>query len=141
MIDPKNKTFEYAVTILESHLDTFGHVNNAVYLQLFEQARWDFITKNGYGLKRIQETGKGPTILEINIRFKREIKLRTQIIIKTQTSGFEGKIGTIHQWMESVNPLDGAVIVHSEATFKIGLFDVRERKLIAPTDEWLKAVL
>ncbi len=41
----------YDVLILESHLDTFGHVNNAAYLTLFEESRWDFITKNGYGLK------------------------------------------------------------------------------------------
>ena len=40
---------EYPMTILEHHLDTFGHVNNAMYLQLFETARWQWITDGGDG--------------------------------------------------------------------------------------------
>ena len=34
-----NTIYEYDKTILEQHLDTFGHVNNAVYLSLYEEAR------------------------------------------------------------------------------------------------------
>ena len=45
--------FSYPLIIKEMDLDTFGHVNNARYLTLFEDARWDLITKNGYGLKKI----------------------------------------------------------------------------------------
>ena len=52
--------FIYTVMIKENHLDTFGHVNNAAYLTLYEEARWDFITKNGYGLEVIQNEKKGP---------------------------------------------------------------------------------
>lgn len=51
--------FYYELTIKEHHLDTFGHVNNAVYLELFEEARWEFISENGYGLKKIQNEKKG----------------------------------------------------------------------------------
>ncbi len=50
----------YEVLILESYLDSFGHVNNAAYLTLFEEARWDFITKNGYGLNKVLETPARP---------------------------------------------------------------------------------
>ena len=85
--------FEYPLTILETHLDTFGHVNNAVYLQIFEEARWELITQNGYGLDKIKETGLGPTILEIKIRYSRELKPRTKIIIKTQLASYNGRIG------------------------------------------------
>ena len=45
--------FRYPLTILEKHLDSFGHVNNATYLHLYEEARWDFITKRGFGLARV----------------------------------------------------------------------------------------
>ncbi len=31
---------EYHLLILEKHLDTFGHVNNASYLEILEEARW-----------------------------------------------------------------------------------------------------
>ena len=40
-----NEVFEYELVIKECHLDSFGHVNNAIYVQLYEEARWDFITK------------------------------------------------------------------------------------------------
>ena len=50
-----NRVFEQSIVIREEHLDTFGHVNNARYLEIFEQARWDFITDNGFGLDYIEQ--------------------------------------------------------------------------------------
>ena len=55
----------YDLVIHERHLDTFGHVNNATYLDLLEEARWDLITRNGFGLDEIKRLQLGPTILEI----------------------------------------------------------------------------
>lgn len=38
------KIFQYDMVIKIHHLDTFGHVNNAAYLQIFEEARsWDIL--------------------------------------------------------------------------------------------------
>jgi len=48
--------FEYEVQIKEMHLDSFGHVNNAAYVMLYEEARWDFITRNGFGLDYVLES-------------------------------------------------------------------------------------
>jgi acyl-CoA thioester hydrolase len=127
--------FDYPILIREGHLDTFGHVNNAVYLQIFEEARWDLITKRGYGLDKVRETKQGPTILEIKIKFLKEMKLRTQAVIKTQMISYEKKIGVMKQWIE-----DSSGANCYEAEFIFGLFDVRERKLVAPTDAWRAAV-
>ena len=80
-----HKNFEYKIQILEHHLDSFGHVNNAKYLELYEQARWDFITKNGYGIDKIIQEKKGPVILDVNCRFKSEILNRETITIKSET--------------------------------------------------------
>src|SRR5579864_7213435 len=93
------KIFTYDVIIKENVLDIFGHVNNATYLVLFEEARWDLITKNGYGLKKIQETGLGPTILEIKLAFLKELRLREKIVIETQVTSYQRKIGKISQKM------------------------------------------
>lgn len=128
------KKFYYPLIITEGHLDTFGHVNNAAYLTLFEQARWDLITKNGYGLKKIQEIRLGPTILEIKLRFLKELRLREKITIETQFISYEKKIGKLSQKMLRDDE------VCCEAEFVIGLFDLVERKLILPTQEWLYAV-
>ena len=71
-----NRVFEQSIIIREGHLDTFGHVNNARYLELFEQARWDLITDNGFGLDYVKSSGTGPVILELTLRFVWEGRLR-----------------------------------------------------------------
>lgn len=129
-----NAIFSYPITILETHLDLFGHVNNAVYLTLYEEARWDLINKKGYGFAKIKETGQGPTILSIKIDFLKELKARDSIVIETQCLPYERKIGKLYQKMVRSG------VVCSTAEFTIGLFDVHERKLILPTPEWLAAV-
>lgn len=129
------KIFEYVVQIKENHLDTFGHVNNATYLELYEEARWDFITTGGYGLDRIKLEKKGPVILEANVKFKRELVNRETITIVSQSGEIVGgKIMTIKQEMRKS---DGKVA--SEALFTVGFMDLKERKLVAPTDEWCQA--
>lgn len=128
-------SFEYPLLIVEKHLDTFGHVNNAVYLEILEEARWDLITRNGYGLDHVRKTGMGPTILEIQMKFMRELRLRQNILIKTQLLDYPSKVGTLRQWIENE-----AGELCFEAIFKFGLFDVRARKLVLPTPEWLQAI-
>jgi len=114
---------EYPLTVLEQHLDTFGHVNNATYLQLLEEARWQWITEGGYGLSEIKERGLGPTILEISLKFRRELTNRQSIVIRSWLDSYVGKIAIIHQ---EIVQSDGEV--NCEAEFVMGLFDVRLRK-------------
>src|SRR5687768_4737106 len=80
----ENEVFEYELLIRESHLDVYGHVNNAVYVQLYEEARWDFITRKGMGLDYIQAHRMGPVILDLKVRFKRELKNRESIKIQSR---------------------------------------------------------
>lgn len=126
---------EVKVLIRESHLDTFGHVNNATYLQLYEEARWDLITQRGFGLAEIQRTQTGPVILDVRIQFRRELRNRETITIRTELVGYEGKIGEMRQ---TVTKEDGTLA--SEATFVFGLMDLAQRRLIDPTPAWRCAV-
>jgi YbgC/YbaW family acyl-CoA thioester hydrolase len=124
----------YELTIREQHIDSFGHVNNAVYLTLFEEARWELITNNGYGLKRILETNVGPVILQANVKFKRELVLRDRVTVTTQVTDYRRRIGYIHQEMLDA---DGALTTTAEFTF--GLFDMIKRELVAPSEGWMRA--
>ena len=134
MID--NTVFEYEVLIRELHLDSFGHVNNAAYVMLYEEARWDFITKNGFGLDYVQKHQVGPVILDLKVRFKRELKNRESIKITSKTIEIiSPKIMVVEQAMIKS---DGKLA--SDAIFTVGFFDMKERKLINASPEWLKAV-
>ncbi|MBT3980505.1 MAG: acyl-CoA thioesterase [Bacteriovoracaceae bacterium] len=128
--------FKYQFKVLEQHLDSFGHVNNATYLELYEQARWEFITEGGYGLKEVLELKKGPVILDINLRFSKELLLRENINIESTVKGERGKkIFEIHQKM-----LKGSGDVASKIVLRFGFMDLDNRSLILPTEKWLKAI-
>ena len=128
-------THEYRLTVLEAHLDTFGHMNNATYLQILEEARWDFITKNGFGLEVILKSELGPVVLDVNLKFLKEIKNREELLIQSYVKEYGSKVGVIVQKiMNQKNELA------AEAYFTFGLFDTKLRKLVPPTPEWLKAV-
>lgn len=128
-------TFSYPIKIRERHLDTFGHVNNATYLEIFEEARWEIINSRGYGIDTIKTSGLGPVILEVNIKFLKEMRLHDQINVKSMPESYRGKIGVFKQWMENDK---GEVCC--EATFTIGLFDLSQRRLVVPTEEWMNAI-
>ena len=125
----------YEVIIRESNLDTFGHMNNAAYLQLFEEARWEYITQNGYGLKKVQELQQGPVVLELTMKFRKEIGLREKITITMQLLETKGKISRFRQEMLKE---DGSVATELELVF--GLFDLKTRRLVDPTPAWKKAM-
>lgn len=129
-----NFKFDYRVQVKEFHLDTFGHVNNAMYLVLYEEARWDFITNNGFGLDRIKADKMGPVIIEAQVKFKRELVNREWINIQSRPGEVNGKLMEINQ--QIVRP-DGKIA--SEAKFLVGFMDLKERKLIVPPQDWLKA--
>ena len=132
-----NPVYEYELTILEHHLDTFGHVNNAVYLEMYEEARWDFITKNNLGLKEILATKVGPVLLDLQLTFKAELKLREKIKIVSQARP-EMRNKFVMQLDQKMIKEDGKVA--SLITLSVGMMDLEARKLISPSDEWRKAL-
>lgn len=132
-----NPIYEYEITILEHHLDTFGHVNNAVYLEMYEEARWDFITKNNLGLNEILATKIGPVLLDLHLTFKAELKLREKIKIVSQAKS-EMRNKFVMQLEQKMFKEDGKLA--SLITLSVGMMDLNARKLIAPSEEWRKAL-
>lgn len=126
---------DYHLTILEGHLDTFGHVNNAAYLELFEEARWQIITDNDYGLAQVREREKGPIVLEVNLKFLKELRLREKVKIVSELIEHKGRFSRMRQCIVKD---DGKVA--AEAVFLFGFFDLKARRLIEPSPEWRKAI-
>ena len=73
-------------------------------------------------------------MLEIKLCYLKELKLREEVMIESQMLSYEKKIGKMEQKIVR----SGDVCCNFEVVF--GLFDLKERKLILPTPEWLKAV-
>lgn len=126
---------ELDLQIVERHLDTFGHVNNARYLEIFEEARWDWITGRGFGFDTIHELQQGPTVLSCTMQFRREVHNRERVRVLTEMLSYVHKTGECRQRL--IKPSGD---VACEATFVVGLFDLKSRRLILPTPEWLHAL-
>ena len=77
--------YEYCVTVRGYELDSFNHVNNAVYLNYLEQARWEVFRESGT-LEYLTEHQILPAAVETNIRYIREAKLFDNLRIKTRVA-------------------------------------------------------
>ena len=129
------ETYRYSLMILEHHLDTFGHVNNAKFFEIFEEARWDQITSNGYGVDEVIRSGVGPVVLEAHVKFRKEVRLREKISVTSQWTRKSSKLTSAHQEIRnSKEELCAA------ADFTFGLFDTQRRKLVRVSEKWLHAV-
>ena len=132
----KAEKFEFNYQVQEKDLDVFGHVNNANYLNYYEMARWDFITKNSFGLDLIMKERKGPVLLGVDLQFRRELKNRDQIVITSQAEKIDSR-KFFHLYQEMIRVEDQKLA--SKATFTVAYFDLNKRKMLAPDEKWLKA--
>lgn len=72
----------FRLTVRGYELDSFGHVNNAVYLQYAEAAKWDFFENTGL-LEKMQAQGLFPVIMESNLRYLHELRIAEKVVIRT----------------------------------------------------------
>jgi YbgC/YbaW family acyl-CoA thioester hydrolase len=75
--------FEFKISVRGNELDSYGHVNHAVYLNYMEQARWEIIRQIGLIDKLIREVKK-LVVIKIEVRYVNELKLFDEIIILTK---------------------------------------------------------
>ncbi|MFW5820346.1 MAG: acyl-CoA thioesterase [Bacteroidota bacterium] len=126
--------FSYEFTVTKDLLDNYGHVNNANYLRLYEDARWDILQKSDLGEESINEHNTGPVILEVTVRFSNELRVGQKVIIETTSRRKGSKLFFFDQVMKDLNGT-----VFSKAVFTAALFDLKNRKMIIPDEKWLKA--
>jgi YbgC/YbaW family acyl-CoA thioester hydrolase len=74
--------YSYKTNVKGYELDSYGHLNNAVYLNYTEQARWEILNKKKL-LHLFFSRGLLLVVTETNIRYKRELKLFDEIEIET----------------------------------------------------------
>ena len=131
----RGRVFHYEMTIRERHLDHFGHVNNSKYLEIYEEARWDLISHCGLGLEWVLQRGLGPVIIDIKMRFRKELLLREKIRIESHVASYRGKLGHFEQKIFNAKGVQAA-----EAVFVFSIFDLHQRKMVKPDAEWIHAL-
>ncbi|WP_026248788.1 acyl-CoA thioesterase [Streptomyces sp. LaPpAH-108] len=125
--------FSVRVTVRGYETDTQGHLNQAVYLNYAEHARWSLLQAAGISQARLVGRGVGPVALETTIRFRRELLAGDETDVTCAFEWTEGKTFRIRQ---EIRKLDGTLA--AEVTAVGGLMDLAKRKLVADPREVFK---
>ncbi|MBF6209786.1 acyl-CoA thioesterase [Nocardia puris] len=116
-------------------LDTLGHVNQAVYHQYAEHARWELLREAGLAGDKLIAAGIAPVVLETTIKYLRELRGGDEITVTTDSEWTSGKI---FRFRQRIVKLDGTV--SAELVVTGGVMDLTARKLIADPAERLRAL-
>lgn len=65
------------------HTDAFGHVNNARYLELLEEARWQYAESIGL-VDMLKKSHLGFIIMDLKIRFRAPVIEGDAIVVATK---------------------------------------------------------
>jgi YbgC/YbaW family acyl-CoA thioester hydrolase len=74
--------FLYTITVRGYELDSYGHVNNAVYLNYLEQSRWEIIHETGM-IELLTKDELLMVVIENRIKYIREAVLFDELEIQT----------------------------------------------------------
>ena len=127
--------FSVPLTVRGYELDTQGHLNQAVYLQYSEHARWELLRAAGIQQNDLIAGGIGPVVLELNVKFLRELRGGEEVDVTCELAWAEGKV---FQFKQQVLKKDGTVC--ADIVVVGGILDLQARKLVPNPAERLAAV-
>lgn len=78
------------------HTDAFGHVNNAKYLELLEEARWRFAEHHGL-IPLLEREQLGFIIIDMRLRFRNEVREGEEIVVSTRLITLGSASGEVEQ--------------------------------------------
>ncbi|WP_406864551.1 acyl-CoA thioesterase [Streptomyces sp. HUAS MG47] len=126
--------FQLRIVVRGYELDTQGHLNQAVYLQYFEHARWESLRAAGISQDRLIASGVGPAALENTMRFRHELRGGDEVDVTCAWVWGEGKTFRVEQ---EIRRADG--VLACEISTVAGLMDLERRKLVPdPVERFAK---
>lgn len=104
------------ITVRGYHLDLYGHVNNARYLEFLEEGRWQWLEGRA-DLGALLARGLGFSVVNINIDYRRPATLGEVLEVETGLKTLGNRSGVMRQ----VVRLRGTetVVAQADVTFVI----------------------
>ncbi|GEN26868.1 thioesterase [Halovibrio variabilis] len=112
------------------HLDGYGHVNNARYLEFMEEGRWDFFDQHPALIKELHEAGRAFVVVNLNIDYLAAARQGDDLEIMTGIVEVGDRSAICHH---RIVRKDGKLIAQADLTFV--LLDMRANKATAIEDE------
>jgi acyl-CoA thioester hydrolase len=120
------KSFSIRIKVRGYELDQQGHLNQAVYTQYAEHARWEFLQAAGVTPDVLGAAGIGPVLLKATVKFQRELRGGDEVDVGCVISGGQGKLVELTQRFHKP---DGVSVARIDCV--LGLLDLTTRQLIS----------
>ena len=127
--------FQVRIAVRGYELDLQGHVNQAVYLQYGEHARWQCFYAAGLTPEVLIAAGVGPVVLETTIRYLKELRAGDELDV---TCRFLWSTGKTFQVEQDYTRTDGTPI--ARLTSVVGVLDRELRRLVPDPAERLRSL-
>lgn len=103
-----------SLTVRTYECDSYGHVNNAVYLNYLEYGRMEYLHQIKFDYENLVKQGYYLYITHIDIRYKASAFLDDKLFIDVEPVSLKTVTGTFHQ---TVRKEDGTVCAEADVTW------------------------
>lgn len=117
--------FKTKIKVYGFHLDLYGHVNHARYLEFFETARWEFMASR-MNLGELDALGIAFVIVNININYRQPAYLGQILEVHTVLARIGGKSA---QFNQKIYP-DGSDQLVAEIDLTFVMLDTKSKKIL-----------
>jgi thioesterase-3 len=104
------------IKVRSYHCDSYGHVNNARFLELLEEARWSYLDES-LDLAIWKENNLGIVVAALSINYRRPAPVDTVLEIRSTMGELGAKTGVIHQ--DVLDQTTGKVVADADVTFAV----------------------
>jgi YbgC/YbaW family acyl-CoA thioester hydrolase len=91
MMEPPADTpvTETEIVVRGYELDSFGHVNHAVFLNYFEHGRFDALRRGGLSRAEMERRRWGVYVVRVEIDYLAEARQDDRLVVRTRAEGFK----------------------------------------------------
>ena len=119
-------------------IDSNGHMRNVAYLDISANSRMEFFNANGYTLTEFFGAGLGPVVRKDEMEYKREVRL-AENLTGTNDRAVMGEDNTRFIFRNQFIKANGKLACRISSL--VAFFDLTTRKMIAPPENLMKAIL
>lgn len=128
-------SYSITKTICGFQIDAFGHVNNARYLELYEEARWIIYKQQ---IDALVAKGFAFVIVNIDINYRLALNLLDEVEITVNLTQISRRSAVIEQQIRSLS----GDKVYSDMKMTFVMMDLETKKsIVFAEDEQLQAIV
>lgn len=119
-----DKLSRHSLRVRGYHLDGYGHVNNARYLEFMEEGRWGFFDEHPALIKELHQASKAFVVVNLNIDYCKAALDGDDLVVLTGMISVGERSAVCHH--QVVRQRDHALVAQADLTFV--LLDVKANK-------------